>query len=89
MACEMLGTDTELSPDSEFRSSEQIWTSPIVEANPFLPNTCLQAHTSWLPLLPQGRLHLPTSVNFTSQLMDQPLIVSIFSRAVSPGLGPR
>ena len=48
MACKMLSPDTELSPDSEFWSSEQIWTSPIVEAKPFLPNTRLQTHTSWL-----------------------------------------
>ena len=85
----MLGPDTELSPDSEFRSSEQIWTSPIVEANPFLPNTCLQTHTSWLPLLPQGRLHLPAFCELRFPETDKPLLVSIFSGAVSPGLGPR
>ena len=89
MACEMLGPDTELSPDPEFQSSEQIWTSPIVEANRFLPNTCLQTHTSWLTLLPQGRLRLPAFCELRFPADGQTTMVSIFSRAVSPGVGLR
>ena len=36
MGCEMLGPACELGPGPEFRSSEQIWRSPVVEANSFL-----------------------------------------------------
>ena len=89
MACEMLGPDTELSPDPEFQSSEHIWTSPIVEANPFLPNTRLQTHTGWLTLLPQGRLRLPAFCELRFPADGQTTMVSIFSRAVSPGVGLR
>ena len=43
-------------PCMEFQSSEQIWRSPVEEANPFLPNTGFQTQAVWLPLPPQ-RLH--------------------------------
>ena len=36
MGCEMLGPACELGLGPEFRSSEQIWRSPVVEANSFL-----------------------------------------------------
>ena len=87
MACEMLGPDTELSPDSEFWSSEQIWTSPIVEANPFLPNTRLQTHTSWLTLLPQGRLRLPAFCELRFPADGQNTYCKYFLRDCFPGAG--
>ena len=87
MACEMLGPDTELSPDPEFQSSEQIWTSPIVEANPFLPNTRLQTHTSWLPLLLQGRLRLPAFGELRFPADGQTTYCKYFLRDSFPGAG--
>ena len=76
-----------LSPDSEFRSSEQIWTSPIVEANLFLPNTRLQTHTSWLTLLLQGRLHLPAFCELRFPADGQNTYGKYFLRGCFPGAG--
>ena len=83
----MLGPDTELSPDSEFRSSEQIWTSPIVEANLFLPNTRLQTHTRWLTLLLQGRLRVPAFGELRFPADGQTTYCKYFLRDSFPGAG--
>ena len=71
----------------EFRSSEQIWRAPVVEANPFLPNTGFQTHAGWLPLLPRGRLAFPASANSTSLLLGKALLGGLSSWAVSPEPG--
>ena len=83
----MLGPDTELSPDSEFQSSEQIWTSPIVEANPFLPNTRVQTHTGGLTLLPPGRLRLPAFGELRFPADGQTTYCKYFLRDSFPGAG--
>ena len=67
----------------EFRSSEQIWRAPVVEANPFLPNTGFQTHAGWLPLLPRGRLAFPASANSASLLAGKALLGGLSSWAVS------
>ena len=43
----------------QYRSSEQTWRPPLVEANMFLPNKGLQTYAGLLPLLPRKRLLFP------------------------------
>ena len=45
----------------ELLTSEQIWRSPLGEANPFLANRGLQTQAGWLPLLARRRLSCPAS----------------------------
>ena len=87
MACEMLSPDSELGSGPEFQSSEQIWRSLIVEANLFLPNTCLQTHAVGCLSFPEGGSLSPHSANFTSQLMGKPRLGGFSSGAVSPEPG--
>ena len=83
----MLGPDTELSPDPEFQSSEQIWTSPIVEANPFLPNTRLQTHTSWLTLRQLGSEVHRMRVNEASLVEGESANWYVFASVYLEGTG--
>ena len=84
MACEMLSPDSEFGPGPEFQSSEQIWRSPVVEANPFLPNTGLKTHVVGCLSFPEGGLLSLHSVNFASQLAGKPCLWGFSSGAVSP-----
>ena len=72
----------------EFRSSEQILRSPVVEANMFLPNTGLQTHAVGCLFYKGGSLCLHPA-NSASQPGEKVLLGGLSSGDVSPEPGAK
>ena len=72
----------------ELPTSEQIWRSPLGEANPFLPNRGFKTQAGWLPFVPEGGLLFSPPMNPSSQPLGKADLEDIFSGVVSTELGP-
>ena len=72
----------------ELPTSEQIWRSPLGEANPFLPNRGFKTQAGWLPFMPEGGLLFSPPMNPSSQPLGKAYLEDIFSGVVSTELGP-
>ena len=72
----------------ELPTSEQIWRSPLGEANPFLPNRGFKTQAGWLPFVPEGGLLFSPAMNPRSQPLGKAYLEDIFSGVVSTELGP-
>ena len=72
----------------ELPTSEQIWRSPLGEANPFLPNRGFKTQAGWLPFVPEGGLLFSPPMNPSSQPLGKAYLEDIFSGVVSTELGP-
>ena len=72
----------------ELPTSEQIWRSPLGEANPFLPNRGFKTQAGWLPFVPEGGLLFSPPMNSSSQPLGKAYLEDIFSGLVSTELGP-
>ena len=71
----------------ELPTSEQIWRSPLGEANPFFPNRGFQTQASWLPLLARRRLACSASCELRFPPGGKVVIGDLFSEAVSTEQG--
>ena len=72
----------------ELLTSEQIWRSPLGEANPFLPNRGFQTQASWLPLLARRRLACSASCELCFPPVGKVVLGDLFSGAISTELEP-
>ena len=71
----------------ELPTSEQIWRSPLGEANPFLPNRGFKSQAGWLPFIPDGGVLFSPPTNPSSQTLGKADLEDIFSGVVSTELG--
>ena len=72
----------------ELPTSEQIWKSPIGEANPFPPNRGFQHWQVGCIFVPDGGLLFSPPTNPGSQTLGKVDLEDIFSGVVSTELGP-
>ena len=71
----------------QYRSSEQTWRPPLVEANMFLPNKGLQTYAGLLPLLPRKRLLFPRTCELRSPAWGKSASWRSFLRGCFSGAG--
>ena len=71
----------------QYRASEQVWSSPVVEAGVVFQNESLHTHFHSQPLLPQRRLASLHTVKSASRPGGKVLPGGLFLGAGSPELG--
>ena len=72
----------------ELPTSDQIWRSPLGEANPFLPNRGFKTQAGWLPFVPEEGLLFSPPMNPSFQPLGKVDLEDIFSGLFPRSWGP-